>query len=316
MGTATIAANALIPAIRQTKSGVVHAVASRNLEKARSFAETHDIPNAFGSYEELLSDPEVDAVYIPLPVSMHAEWSLKAAEAGKPVLCEKPLTANVDDARNMMEVFQAKGLLLSEALMYRYHPLNRKAAEMVKQGAVGKPAEIRSRFMITSPAGDIRRDAGLGGGALLDVGCYCLSVQRFITGEEPLNVKASGIIKDGVDVNVSGTLHFPSGVLGSFSCGLNSVFDCSYEVIGSEGRIVVDRGAMCAWPGEAFTIKHWQGEHGDTYEEITIPEANHYVVMVEDFHAALLGEKPMEFPMEDTLRNMELINQVFDQLKD
>ena len=307
LSTAQIAKTAIIPAIRSLDNCEVTAVASRSLEKAKSFASELDIPKAYGSYEELLADPDIDAIYNPLPISMHNEWTIKCAQANKPVLCEKPFALNTKEAKEMISIFSDKKLLLAEALMYRYHPLTQKFISMVKEGAIGEIQNIQSNFhvQITDPD-DIRFKKDTGGGALLDLGCYCVSIIRQITAEEPIDASSFAKLNDeGVDVSFSGIMKFPSGILGQFDCSLTSQFSCGYAVIGSKGKLLVDWGGMVPWPGEEFIIKYWKG---DDYKEIKIPEANHYALMAEDFSNALLHGTSLQFDLQDTINNMQALD--------
>ena len=268
-----------------------------------------NISKAYSSYEELLIDREVDAIYNPLPVSMHAQWSIKAAEKGKSVLCEKPLALNSAEVKNMIRVFADKNLLLSEALMYRYHPLTEKFLSLMKNGVIGKVQTMQSYFTvnITNPA-DIRFKKETGGGALLDLGVYCVSILRYMAGEEPLTVKGlARLNEDGVDTSFAGVLKFPS-YIGSFNCSLTAQFSCGYSVFGSMGIMVVEYGGMVPWPGEEFTIKLWRKGN---YEEIFIPAANHYRLMVEDFNNAILNGTTMRFSIRDTLNNTKVIDVLY-----
>jgi predicted dehydrogenase len=310
LSTARIARKQVGPAIQASRNGEVVAVASRDRAKAEALARELNIPRAYGSYEELLADRDVDAIYNALPVSLHAEWSLRCAEAGKPTLCEKPLAANADEARRMTEGFAKRGLLLAEGFMYRYHPLTLKVKAMLDAGTVGKIVSICSTFHVNiRDRQDIRLRADTAGGAMRDVGCYCVSFMRFLTGQEPERVAATGILGEetGVDESVTGALRFPGGALGSFACSLRSPFHCSYEVAGTDGRITVDRGGMVPWPKEDFAIRHWRG---DKFDEIIIPAANHYQLMVEDFADSVLTGKPVRYPPEDAVGNMEVIDRV------
>lgn len=309
LSTSKIARGAVIPAIHASSNGDVIAIASRDIGKAQAAADALKIPKAYGSYDELLADEDIDAIYNPLPVGLHAEWSIRCAAAGKPVLCEKPLTANADDAQRMVAAFSSKHLLLAEALMYRYHPLTQMAKKIVDDGGVGDLRLVRASFNCSNEnRGDIRYSKDLGGGGLLDVGCYCVSVLRLLTGEEPETVQGmANLCETGVDERFAGLLCFPSGVLGSFHCSMSSQFDCSYEAVGSTGHVLVDWGAMCAWPGEDFKIRYW---HGDEYHDIVVPAANHYQLMVEDFAGALIEGRPVRFPIEDTLNNMATLDRL------
>lgn len=309
LGTADIARKALIPAMNEASNAVAAAVASRDGERARTYADKNGIPVAYGSYDELLADPEIDAVYNPLPVSMHAEWSIRAAEAGKPVLCEKPLCVNGAEARAMRAAFDERGLLLMEAIMFRHHPLTREVARMVAEGYVGELRMVHAQFN-ADPAGEdnIRLRKETGGGALLDVGCYCTSVMRLLAGAEPADVTAQATYNENdVDVGFVGTMLFPRGVVGHLGCGLRTQFDCSYGACGSEGRLLVDWGAMVAWPGEDFVIRRWRGGESD---EVVVPAANHYKLMVEDFGRALLDGTPPVLDIEDSVLNMDAMDRL------
>ncbi len=310
LSTANIAQSKVIPAIKKSGNGEVLAVASRDPARARAFAEENGIPRAFGSYEGLIADPDVDAVYNPLPNSLHAEWSIRCAEAGKPTLCEKPLAAGADEAQRIVDAFAGRGVPLAEAHMYRFHPLTQRVKRMVDDGAVGELHLVRATFMAMARGGrdNIRFRKGLAGGALRDVGYYCIGIMRLLAGEEPDAGHAFGCIAPGADVDdyLAGLLSFPSGALGHFGCSLRTFFSCSYEVHGSEGRILAPQGVV---PGDedAAIIHHWRG---DEYEEIRIPPADHYRLMVEDFADALLEGRPPRFPADDAVRTMEVIDRL------
>ncbi len=307
MGTAKIAANAYLPAFRQCEGQDVLAVASRTRERATAFAREHGIAQAYGSYEALLEDPRIDAVYIPLPVALHHEWAIRCAQAGKHALVEKPLALNAEQAEAMIEAFRQRGLLLAEGMMYRYHPLNRRAYEWVREGMVGDVRHVRASFWAAAKdAKNIRMRPELGGGALLDLGCYCVSVMRWLTGAEPVDIQGVGVVKD-VDVSVSGCLRFPGGQTGEFSCGLLSQFSCCYEIIGTEGRVSVPWGAMCAWPGTSFSLELRQGENQET---ISVPPANHYQLLLEDFKRAWQTGESMLIDVEDALQNMHVLDRL------
>lgn len=311
LSTANIARNAMIPGIRETDNGVVAAVASRSMDKAKAFADEMEIPKAYGAYEDLLNDDEIDALYNPLPVSLHAEMSIRAAEAGKSVLCEKPMASTADEARRMIDAFKERGLLLSESLMYKYHPLTRKALELIREGRIGDVRDAHATFHVLAEEGNIRLSKATGGGAMLDVGSYCTSILRAMAGEEPETVKATGVFNDeDVDLRVNGILQFPSGVTGRFACSLDTAFDCLYGAHGTGGRLLVDRGAMCAWPGESFSIKCWSGSD---YEVIETSAANHYALIAEDFDRALQNGGAMKHvSLDETVNNLETVDRVLE----
>ncbi len=316
LSTASIAANSYVPAIRASRNGVLCAVCSRAAAKAAAFAEKYGIPTSYGSYEELLGDPEVDAVYNPLPVSLHAEWTIKALEAGKPVLCEKPFSLNATEARKMVAKAKETGLVLAEAVMYRHHPLTRKVRDLLREGAIGELRAIEANFHGVNEEDaetNFRFRPELGGGAMLDLGIYCINLARFMTGEEPDEIRATGTIGEGgVDEIVGGALRFPSGVIASFSTSLRSAFECSYKLTGTVGRLGVSYGGMVAWPGEEFKIYL---ENAEGVREIVVEEANHYQLMAEEFADAVMGRGHVEFPPEDAIQNMEVIDEVLRQVK-
>jgi predicted dehydrogenase len=191
ISTSNIGRAAVNPAIQASSNGELLAVASRNEETAREFATKAGLPDYYGSYEALLDDERIDAVYIPLPNSLHREWTVKAAEKGKHILCEKPLALNAAQCDEMQRAAEANGVRLMEAFMYRFHPQTEKVVEMVRKGVVGDLRFIRSAFTfrLTNPD-NIRLNPELGGGALMDVGCYCVNVSRTVAGQEPMEVQA------------------------------------------------------------------------------------------------------------------------------
>ncbi|HHH76611.1 MAG TPA: Gfo/Idh/MocA family oxidoreductase, partial [Phycisphaerae bacterium] len=218
LSTANIAQGRVIPAINNSRNGRVVAIASRNGDRARKVAGQLGIDRAWPSYEDLLADGEVDAIYNPLPAGLLAEWSLKCARAGKPTLVEKPFATNVHDAREVFAAFAASNLAVAEAFMYRHHPLTKKVLDIVRSGRLGQLRSLRASFHAgQSDEADIRFSPELGGGAMLDLGCYCLSILHALAGRSPLGVKS--IVHAGpagVDEQIAGVLDFGDGLLGSF----------------------------------------------------------------------------------------------------
>jgi D-xylose 1-dehydrogenase (NADP+, D-xylono-1,5-lactone-forming) len=309
ISTANIGKQRVIPAIMQSHNGEVIAVASRNQATARAFADELGIRTAYGSYEELIADPDVDAIYNPLPNSMHAEWSIKCAEAGKPTLCEKPLASNAAQAQQMVDAFAERDVLFAEAFMYRFHTQTQRVLHMIEEGAVGDLRAIQASFTFNiGNEANIRLSKELDGGSLMDVGCYCVNVMRLITGEEPTPAKAIANFgaTSGVDEALAGVLHFPSGVVGHLDCGLRTYRTHSYEIRGTDGRIQVNEGFVMA--AETPTkIRWWQD---DLYGELAIPAANSYTLMVEDFADALLNNRPPRYAPQDGVNNMKVIDEL------
>lgn len=220
----------------------LQAVGSRKLESASAFATANRIPAAVGSYAELLARGDVDAIYLSLPNSMHHEWTIKALQAGKHVLCEKPLAATVAQAEEMFDVAARAGRVLAEAFMYRSHPQTLAIVEMVRKGAIGELKSIRTSFCYRTARieNNIRFQTELNGGALMDIGCYCVDFSRLFTGEEPDSVSAyARFHPNGVDEIAAGAMHFPNGVLATFICGMSLQADNSATLSGSEGYIEI-----------------------------------------------------------------------------
>ncbi len=299
----------VISAIQASRNGEASLVASRSLERARAWASQHGVPRACGSYEELLADGEIDAIYNPLPNSMHAEWSIKCAEAGIPTLSEKPFASDAPEAQSIVDAFEKHNVPLAEAFMYRFHPQHAKVKEILAAGGIGELQIINSSF--THPVtdeSDIRLSKTLAGGALMDVGCYCVNLMRFMTGEEPERVSAAARIgeRTEVDETLVGALEFPSGVIGHFDCGLRSFGQHTYTLKGSEGMIAVPQSFVIAKAADGI-VRHWRG---DSFSEHVIPAVDQYRLMVEDFADALLNERPPRFAPADAVDNMIVVDRL------
>jgi len=235
---------AVIHPIRQSRRSQLLAVASRTAEKAQSYAQQWDIPRAHASYEALLADPEIDAIYNPLPNAMHAEWTIKALQAGKHVLCEKPLDTSLEAVDAIIQAAQQTGKIVAEAFMYRHHPQTLQIVEMVKNGLIGELQAMRGVFTfdLTRPD-DPRLDPALGGGSIWDVGCYPISFARTVAGCEPEEVFGWQIsAPNGIDLLFSGQMRFvdpqtQKPILAQFTSGFISPFNASIELIGSTGRL-------------------------------------------------------------------------------
>jgi xylose dehydrogenase (NAD/NADP) len=276
----------------------VMAVASRSRERAEAYAAEHGLGRAHGSYDELLGDPDVDAVYISLPNSMHVPWSIRALEAGKHVLCEKPLTRRPEEAEAAFDAADRAGRVLAEAFMWRHHPQARRLRELVAEGAIGDLRLIRAQFSFDihsgRGAGDVRMQAGLDGGGLMDVGCYCVSAMRLLGGE-PERVGGRRIDGgDGVDVRFTGSLALPGGVLGHFDCGLDTVDRSELEVAGDAGTLVLSD----PWHSRTPRIEL---RRRDGAETIAVQDANPYSCELEDLAAAVRGERPHPFGRADAV---------------
>jgi D-xylose 1-dehydrogenase (NADP+, D-xylono-1,5-lactone-forming) len=318
ISTAKIARTAVIPAIKASRNGIVYGVASREASKARAYADELGIECAYGSYEEMLADPNIDAVYNPLPNDGHAPWSIAAAKAGKPTLCEKPLAMNAEEAQQMVDAFRAEGVLLAEAFMYRYHPQHTQIRKLLDDGTIGPLKLIDACFtysMALSVTDNVRLKPELGGGGLMDVGCYCINACRMITGEEPDAVTGQQVIGpvSGVDEFFVGTLHFPSGVVAHFDCGMRARFRQQYTVIGPDGSITAEQ-AFRPPEDDTTNITVWPGK-GDP-RTIVVPATNQYRLMVEDFADAVKQGHKMTYDPADSVKNMRVIDALLRAAQD
>ncbi len=308
LSTAKIGRIRVIPAIQKSETSTVVAVASRDIDRAKDLATELDIPIAYGTYEQLLDDPDIDAIYNPLPNSLHAEWAIRCAEAGKPMLCEKPLARDAAEAQRIVDTFAKRDILFAEAFMYRFHPQTQRVKQMLTEGAVGDIHIIQATFTFSVRSeSNIRLSKSLAGGSLMDVGCYCVNVMRLMSGEEPDEVHAIARFGE-VDEKLSGVLSFPGGVLGHFDSSLRTHRSHTYEIRGSAGRIQVPT-AFVPDHTTAPVIHHWTE---DSYQEIQIPAADQYQLMVEDFVEALRDQRPPRFQPQDAVNNMKVIDQLLE----
>jgi len=269
---------------RQSDRVDVLAVASRDEHRAQEYARAKGFERAYGSYEALLEDPDVEAVYISLPNSLHVEWSIKALEAGKHVLCEKPLDRRAEAVERAYDAAERAGRILVEAFMYRFNPQTAKLKELVEGGAVGTPLVVRAAFSftITNPQ-NVRLAADLDGGALMDVGCYCVNGSRLIAGE-PERVFGEQLVgQSGVDVRFAGTMRFPKDVIANFDCGFDLPVRDELEVIGSDGSLFVDDPWHCRAPGIELRT-------GSKTETVAVEVVDSYRLELENLGDAIHGE--------------------------
>jgi predicted dehydrogenase len=268
----------------QTDAANIAAVASRDGDLARSYADEHGIERAYGSYEELLDDPELQAVYISLPNALHLPWTERALRAGKHVLCEKPLSRRPDEVKAAFDLAQAEGRLLMEAFMYRHNPQTQRAQELVRSGAVGRLRLIRAAFSFSlADAGNVRLSAGLDGGALMDVGCYCVSAVRMLGGEPREVTGQQTLGGDGVDVVFTGTMRTEHDVLAHFDAGLALAARDELEVVGEDGSLFLDDPWHCRRPRIELRTD-------DGVETIEPPRVDSYMLEAENFSHAIAGQ--------------------------
>ena len=314
LGTAGIARSQVVPAIQASSNGRVIAIAGRDPRRNAEFAETFGIGKVFSSYEALLASPEIDAVYIPLPNAMHAEWAIRAADAGKAVLCEKPLALNAAEARRVVDRFTARNLPLMEGFMYRFHPQNVHTLKLVRDGAIGDVREVRAHLSVNIMAdakGNVRFDKRLGGGSLLDMGCYAVSAaRRFL--DEPVAAMASFDLDPaaGIDLAATAILEFPGGRSALISSSFKGSGQGFYQVIGSKGVIDVPRAFI---PGMGSRVAEGLivvSDPDGRRTETTFEPANHYRLMAEAFANAVLSGRPVPYPPEDAVNNMRALDAI------
>jgi len=306
LGAAAIGDRAVIPALLASETAELIGIASRDAEKSRQKAEQYGLPKSYGSYEELLADPQIEAVYIPLPNHLHLPWTVKAARAGKHVLCEKPLALNAAEAQMMVDACRQAGVHLAEAFMYRHHPRTIRMKELVDSGAIGELRSIHGVFSFYNTAAeDIRFKADWGGGGLYDICCYPFSAARFITGAEPEAVTVIAQFSpahDGVDMMATGLVEFPGGIGLTFDGGMWTHGRNRLEVAGSKGRIVLEPAFLTEPERDGFTIYTQDGERQEGPYG-----ANAYVCQADQFARTVRGLEPAAFPAEDAVANMKLI---------
>jgi xylose dehydrogenase (NAD/NADP) len=303
LGAARIT-RSVIPAFRVAPGHELVAVGSRSIEKARAFATQWAIPQAIGSYEALLASPDVDIIYIPLPNSLHAEWTIRAADAGKHVLCEKPLALTVEEVDRIAAAATRAGVVVAEAFMYRHHPQTLKIKQLIDDGAIGDLHLVRGAFTFNlDRPGDVRRDLALGGGSIWDVGCYPISLARFIAGAEPRTVFGHAISgPTGIDECFAGELIFSDTRHAQFDSGFRAPFRTHAEIVGTTGAIQVTRPFK---PTHAETLII---NRGDRVEEISVTSHEElYLPQVEDLGRAILEGSTPRVTLADSRGNVATI---------
>lgn len=310
ISTARIGTDKVIPAMQLGKYTKITAIASRDIAKAEKAAKKLSISKAYGSYEELIKDEEIDAVYIPLPNHLHKEWIIKSLTAGIHVLCEKPITMNYEEAKSLeKEIKKFPDLKVMEAFMYRFHPQWLKVKELIKNNEIGEVKSIHSVFSyFNDNPDDIRNKSETGGGGLLDIGCYCISVSRFIFNDEPSAV--SGSIKYdeklGTDILASALLEFKNGYA-AFTCSTQMTDQKVVNIMGTKGKIEFEN-PFTPEPDKPFKI--FLTKNGKK-SEINFDACNQYTLQGDQFAFSILNNLPQPTPFEDAINNMKVIDAVF-----
>lgn len=309
MGCAGIAKRAVIPGLHLSALNEVAAIASRDGDKAKQTAEELQIPTAYDSYEALLEDSSIDVIYIPLPNHLHKEWTIRAAEAGKHILCEKPLALTEREATEMVEAADKAGVLLSEAFMYRYHPRYQTIKDLIASGAIGEVRGIRSAFTFNNAANttNVRYRKDWGGGSIYDVGCYPINAARLLLGKEPEAVTVNALFSpehDDVDMMASGLIEFEGSVSLTFDCGMWAAFRNPLEVLGTDGMIELPSAFVTPTAESGSIFVTTSGER----REIEVPYVNAYTEQADHLARAITGGKSLAFPASDAIRNMKVID--------
>lgn len=312
LSTAQIGLNAHLPASYDSKNSEIVSVSSRTAAKAEAAAKKHNIDRWYGSYEEQLADPNMDAVVNSLPNGMHAEWTIKAAEAGKHILCEKPLAVSAEECQRMIDAANANNVVLVEAFTHRWNPHMRMARKLITEGAIGDIQTIDSAlcFNIAEPDGNVRFSQELAGGALWDAGCYAVYATRFVMSAEPVQVR--GMSHDsgdwGIDTTFSGSMKFANGAIGNITTNMEQPFRCYITIDGSKGRIEIPGMFDDSGP---IIVKSGDGRNGEKTEIISTPAPYRFVVQFDEFSECVLTGKEPDYPAEDGLRNTAVVEALY-----
>jgi xylose dehydrogenase (NAD/NADP) len=298
----------ILAAARQSDLTDVVAVASRDAARAEAYAREHGIERSHGSYEALLEDPEIEAVYVSLPNGLHAEWTLRALEAGKHVLCEKPFSRHSRDVERVFDLAEASGLVVSEGFMFRHHPQTARLAELIQSGAIGALRLVRAAFSfplaVERGPDDARFSAELDGGAMMDVGCYCVNALRFLAGE-PESLTAKQVVgPTGVDVVFAGTLRHAGDVISHFDCGFVLPRRSELEILCEQGSLFVERPFVIREPG--FELRR----DGDV-EWVAVEDVDSYLLELDNVSGAARGEAQLLLGRDDALAQARTIEALY-----
>ena len=298
----------IIPAVRASARSEVTTVASRSAEQARAYAAEWKIPRALGSYEALLEDTAIDVVYIPLPNSLHADWTVRALEAGKHVLCEKPLALTVTDVDRIADAAARTGRTATEGFMYRHQPLTHAVQAIVKSGRLGTIRGFKGAFTFPlTREGDVRLDPALGGGSLWDVGCYPVSYTCLLAGEAPLEVFGwQQSSATGVDLEFAGMLRFRDGSVGQFDCGFTGPFRAEMEVIGRDAALRIER------PFRTDELSRLILTVGDEAQALPFEAAPPFSGEIADMEAAVLDRRPPRVSLSESGRTVAVLSALYE----
>jgi predicted dehydrogenase len=311
LGCGRIVRRGLIPGITESPSAELAALASLRPGVAAQLARESGAAKAYDSYEALIDDPTIDAVYIPTTGETHHEWTLRAAKAGKHVLCEKSLATTVAESEEMIEVCQKAGVILQEAFMWRHHPRSKQAKRLLAEGAIGELRLICAHFSFSVDRQDWRLDPTRGGGAVWDIGCYGVNASRCFVGAEPDTIHARGAFgPNGVNTAMQIALRFPGNVFANIDCSFDAAYRCEVELVGTAGTITLPDSFLPPPEAQLFVRKGVLPE--DKPETITFPKANQYAEQVTDFCASI-ATGALQAPAETGLANMRVLETALKQ---
>jgi predicted dehydrogenase len=317
LSTADIGMTKVTPAIQAAENCEVVAIASRDRARAAAAAAELGIPAAYGTYEELLAADDIDAVYIPLPNDLHAEWTVKAAGAGKHVLCEKPLALSAPEAEEMVRACERAGVKLAEAFMYRHHPTWVEAVRLLRNGAIGELQGVQSWFSYyNDDPENIRNRPEDGGGAIMDIGCYNINASRMLFDAEPVRIEAA-VRRDpvmGIDTLSSAVLEFPGGGQATFTCSIRSEDYQRVHIVGSTGRIEIEIPFNIPPNRETRILLTVGGDPpvAPVTETLVFPAEDQYTIQARLFAQAILDDSPVPVPVSDAIANMKVIDSILE----
>ncbi len=317
LSTADIGMTKVTPAIQAAENCEVVAIASRDRARAAAAAAELGIPAAYGTYEELLAADDIDAVYIPLPNDLHAEWTVKAAGAGKHVLCEKPLALSAPEAEEMVRACERAGVKLAEAFMYRHHPTWVEAVRLLRNGAIGELQGVQSWFSYyNDDPENIRNRPENGGGAIMDIGCYNINASRMLFDAEPVRIEAA-VRRDpvmGIDTLSSAVLEFPGGGQATFTCSIRSEDYQRVHIVGSTGRIEIEIPFNIPPNRETGILLTVGGDPpvAPVTETLVFPAEDQYTIQARLFAQAILDDSPVPVPVSDAIANMKAIDSILE----
>jgi D-xylose 1-dehydrogenase (NADP+, D-xylono-1,5-lactone-forming) len=309
LGYARIAKNAFIPGLLKSSNSELYAIASKDNERLIQSKNDFKCEKHYSSYDDLLDDPNIQAIYIPLPNSAHKEWTIKAARKGKHILCEKPIALNTEECIEMINECKKNNVKLMEAFMYRYTSRTKKVVELLQSGIIGEVKHISSTFgFMLNRENDVRLKPELGGGSLYDVGCYPINFFGLITNASPISMSSEYIMENGVDVMCSAALKYENGIVCSLNSWFNSFSNVNSEITGTKGRIKIPDTFL----GNSGVITVITSEGTQEFE---IPEEDRYLLEIEDFSNAIIEDREPLFSMDESLRNIKIIQDLLDTMK-